>query len=96
MWASKAGIVLVINVPDKKPISLNLAHELGFLLGQGKRVLVLVENEPACKEVMNSFTNLAGVSFHSFDPKVDGVNPKSAHSIVKEWVKVVVSDLSKQ
>lgn len=96
MWASKAGIVLIINVLDKKPISLNLAHELGFLLGQGKKVLVLVEDEPACKEVMNSFTNLAGVSFQSFDPKINEDNPKSAHSIVTEWVRVVISDLSKR
>jgi predicted amino acid-binding ACT domain protein len=93
MWASKAGIVLIIKVPDNKPISLNLAHELGFLQGQGKRVLVLVENEPECKEVMSSFTNFAGVVFQSFDPKLDKDNPKSVQSAIKEWLKVVNNDL---
>lgn len=93
MWASKAGIVLIIKVPDKEPISLNLAHELGFLLGQGKRVLVLVENEPECKEIMSSFTNLAGVVFQSFDPKLDKDNLKSLQSIIKEWIKVVNNEL---
>jgi hypothetical protein len=89
MWAVKAGIVLVINVPDKKIISINTAHELGFLLGQGKNVLVLVEDDEECRKEMSTFSNLAGVVFQTFDPKISRGNIRSMQWIITEWIKVV-------
>ncbi|MDQ3918219.1 MAG: hypothetical protein M3348_07060 [Acidobacteriota bacterium] len=89
MWVSTAGIVLVIKDPDSKHISINLAHELGFLLGQGKKVLMLVEDVQECIEVMNSFANIAGVLFQRFDPMLAKDKPESAYSKVREWIRVV-------
>lgn len=95
MWASKAGIVLVVKADDKRHISLNLAEELGFLLGQGKMVLMLVESEQECIEMMNSFANLAGVLFHPIHPNLAQDNPNSLQSIIREWVKRVRNDLNR-
>src|SRR5207248_142011 len=80
LWASQAGIFLVAKEPDKRHISINLAHELGFLMGQGKAVLMLVENSPACIKLMKSFANIAGVLFQQFDPKALKTDPNSVHS----------------
>jgi hypothetical protein len=93
MWASKGGVFLVTKEPDTRHISINLAHELGFLLGQGKRVLMIVEDEPSCIDVMHSFANIAGVLFERFDPNVAHNNLKSIHSIVSNWTKQLRDEL---
>lgn len=89
MWASKAGMVLIIKVPEGRPISYNLTHELGFLTGQGKKVIVLIQNIPECLDVMKDFTNYAGVRFQPFDPEVGKEEPGSIQSHIVEFLKYV-------
>lgn len=96
MWATKAGIVLVIKDTGSEHVSINVALELGFLLGQGKMVLLLVEDEPECIEAMRSFANIAGVQFVRFEPKVASDKQESLHFIVKEWVKTLRQDLARE
>lgn len=95
LWTSQAGIFLVAKEPDSKHISINLAHELGFLMGQGKAVLMLVEDAPECVEIMNSFANIAGVLFKRFLPNVSRDNSKSVHSLITAWVQNVRKELDR-
>lgn len=93
LWAAQAGVFLVNKEADNKHISINLAHELGFLMGQGKAVLMLVEDAPECIELMNSFANIAGVLFQLFSLNVGKESRKSIHSRISAWVKNVRSEL---
>jgi hypothetical protein len=78
MWLSRAGIVLVDGGPNQA-FSTNLAHEAGFLQGQGKPVLVLVE-EGSEKE-MNEWTNALGLIAPRFPANEDAFNPDHPASI---------------
>ena len=88
MWAAHAGIVLITDVPDKRYVVPNLAHELGFLLGQGKSVLMLIEDKPEVHEaIRTSFTNLAGVVDSRFKPEARKEARLSVYSRVSEWIE---------
>jgi predicted amino acid-binding ACT domain protein len=92
MWVSKGGIILVVKeTAEKPPLSLNLAHEWGFLLGQGKSVLVLVEDGIECWKVIQSFSNLAGVTVHGFNRHDPNDSRKSAYSVISSWIRFVRS-----
>ena len=95
LWTSQAGVFLVTKEPDNMHISINLAHELGFLLGQGKAVLMLVEDDEECIKRMNSFANIAGVLFQRFSPQVARDRPMSIHSRISAWVTNVRKELDK-
>ncbi len=93
MWMSNAGIVLVVKEADEKaPLNLNLTYELGFLVGQGKSVLLLLENIPECKKVHEAFSNWAGVGVSEFDRSVSSDNPKSINYLISRWIKDLKAD----
>lgn len=88
MWVSKAGIVLVTGGDDQgsSTFNINLAHEAGFLQGQGKPVLFLVEGGPS---ISMAWANLQGVNFSYFasnDRAFDPDNQQSIDRILSAWV----------
>lgn len=68
MWASRAAILLVTATPEEPQFSLNLAHECGFMQGQGKPLLPLVQRDFA--DHITRVANLQGLQFIEF-PKRD-------------------------
>jgi predicted amino acid-binding ACT domain protein len=87
LWASGAGIVLVVReTAEKPPLNMNLAYEWGFLLGQGKSVLVLVEDVPECWEILHSFTNIAGLVVQGFARSAPSSQSNSLHAIISAWI----------
>jgi hypothetical protein len=64
MWASEAAILLVTSTPDEEAFSINLAHEWGFMQGQGKPLLPLVEETVTPEIIRNA--NLQGVQLTLF------------------------------
>lgn len=81
MWASDAAIVLVF-VTDQtaeERFSVNLAHETGFMQGQGKQLLPVVEEGLA--ETISKHANLQGLPHVAFK-REEG----SIRSAVAPWL----------
>jgi hypothetical protein len=87
LWTAPAGIVLVTKELDSRHITINLAHELGFLMGQGKPILILVEDEPECEDMMSRFVNLAGVLYKRFHAGAASEDRSSVQAIVSSWIQ---------
>jgi len=86
MWLSRAGIVLVSGAPEDA-FSINLAHEAGFLQGQGKSPLVLVEE--GAEVSMQGWTNASGLvapRFPKDDRAFDPADPHSLEAIISAWL----------
>jgi hypothetical protein len=66
MWASDAAILLVFatdpNAEDR--FSVNLAHETGFMQGQGKQLLPVVEE--GLGDTISKYANLQGLPHVAF------------------------------
>lgn len=93
MWASEAAIVLVLSSPDKRVFSENLAHELGFMQGQGKPLLPLVEAGVA-DDIMK-IANLQGLQLTTFT-KESALDRDSSTSIdhqVGLWLQLLPPDV---
>lgn len=88
MWAADAGIVLVAKLgEDQDPMGKNLPQELGFMLGQGKPLLLLVDSQLEGTSPLGS--NLDGVyapRFPADDVAYTKSNPYSLHGIITKWV----------
>jgi hypothetical protein len=70
MWASKAAILLVMTEPQDdrmREFSVNLAHECGFMQGQGKSLLPLVNKNVA--HTIWQYANLQGLQLMEFGDK---------------------------
>jgi hypothetical protein len=74
MWLGRGGIVLLTRQSIAgAEISLNMAHELGFLQGQGKPVLVLIDkNLPESAVSFEKLANFRGAEVTRFDPADSG------------------------
>jgi hypothetical protein len=89
MWACVAAIVLVVRLPGKEDvISKNMTQEYGFMRGQGKPLLLLVDKE-ASDMVRESWSNSQGVAspyleFKEFD---HGSMPRIVSEWMLEWSK---------
>lgn len=67
MWMSEGGIVLLVKQSTAMTeISFNVAHELGFLQGQGKPVLLLMDNDLPAH--FGDFANFRGAEVTRIDP----------------------------
>lgn len=91
MWACEAAIMFVVSTPDEPQFSVNLAHECGFMQGQGKPLLPLIQEDVLHSIVTNA--NLQGLTAMTFS-KQDAMNarrPKSIHSQVSAWLDAVVT-----
>ncbi len=82
-----AGIVLVLDAKDsdQAAFSKNLAHEVGFLQGQGKPILVLVED--GCEDPLKDVANLLGVNVPRFAKGERAFNPSHSTSIDQQITK---------
>jgi len=89
MWACDAAILLVMSTPDDRQFSENLAHECGFMQGQGKRLLPLVQQGTTQKITRNA--NLQGLQQATFRKKVAFERKKqgSIHQAVRPWLKLL-------
>jgi hypothetical protein len=92
LWASDAGIVLVLDLgQDITPLSPNLAHEYGFLHGQGKPVVFLVEKK-LMRELSSSLSNIQGLVLKDFadgDDAYDPNHPQSVTARLGDWLQGV-------
>jgi hypothetical protein len=93
LWASDLGIVLVINQENIESMSGNLAHEAGFLQGQDKPVVFLVEQSLARQNVIErNLSNIQGhvvLTFADGDSAYDPDNPNSIYQVLSAWLKNV-------
>jgi len=88
MWASDAAILLVISTQDERELSENLAHECGFMQGQGKRLLPLVEDGAAHR--MSCHANLQGLQRAGFTKEAAcGDGPGSIYQAVRPWLALL-------
>jgi hypothetical protein len=86
MWASEAAILLVVSTPDERQFSENLAHECGFMQGQGKALLPLVQEDVA--DSITRIANLQGLQLGTFsrESAMNRQRPNSIHEAVRGWV----------
>jgi len=89
MWASEAAIVLVVSTPDERAFSENLAHEWGFMQGQGKPLLPLVQAGVAASVTVNA--NLQGLQLSTFSETAatNRHQPNSIYRQVHDWLNVL-------
>jgi hypothetical protein len=64
-------------------ISLNVAHELGFLQGQGKPVLLLIDRNTPNVASFQKLANVRGIEVTFFDP----TDPAKLRASVRQWIK---------
>jgi ACT domain-containing protein len=64
LWASTAAVVLVMNIGEHTAFSMNLAHEYGFMQGQGKPIIVLVERGQ--EKALEPLSNIQGINVAYF------------------------------
>jgi hypothetical protein len=87
MWMAKGGIVLLAKHKTHirgAEISLNVAHELGFLQGQGKPVLILMDKTlPKGSVSFEKFANLRGAEVTHFDP----TDSFKLRTDIQKWVE---------
>jgi hypothetical protein len=90
LWAAEAGIILISNIKDPDPIGRNIPHEYGFLQGQAKPILLLVQR--GLDEAINRWTNTGGVyapRFPSDEQAFAQDSPHSIYGLVREFVERV-------
>lgn len=87
MWACDAAILLVVSTPsDEHQFSVNLAHECGFMQGQGKPLLPLVQADVV--EDVVGHANMQGLQLSTFkrDSAMNRQRPDSIHGAIRQWV----------
>jgi ACT domain-containing protein len=95
MWAAKAGIVLGVEPADRRgeeqdpAFTLNLAHEFGYMQGQGKPLLLLIEDPSRVKDELDNWTNIKGITAPRFsrDYALDDTHNESIRVKVENWYK---------
>lgn len=87
MWASEAGVQLVIPTDDERDFSVNLAHESGFMQGLGKPLLPLVQKD--CEIGIFKHANFQGLPLGIFSEEnaLNADMPDSIASEVAQWVR---------
>lgn len=87
MWACDAAILLVVSTPsDEQQFSVNLAHECGFMQGQGKPLLPLVQTDVVDDVVGHA--NMQGLQLSTFsrDSAMNRQRLDSIHGAVRQWI----------
>ncbi len=90
MWVAKAGIILITDLEKGDPLGKNLPHEFGFLQGQAKPILLLVESTLGIAELL--WSNIDGVyapRFPSNEVAFMENENGSLSDIITKWVKRV-------
>lgn len=93
MWAASAGLVIAVPREAERPIdamTLSLAHEYGFMNGQGKRVGVLVQAD-MIDQVLGKFWNILGkkhVPYSRNESEIlDRKHIDSVYQVVQMWAR---------
>jgi hypothetical protein len=83
MWLAEGGIVLVLGSDDRDfdPLGMNLPHEFGYLQGQCKPILLLVEG--ATSGALRPWSNIHGIHAPHFADAADAFDPHHPRSISK-------------
>ena len=94
MWAAKAGIVLAAEPDETRQdiaFTLNLAHEFGFMQGQGKPLLLLVEEPSRVLAELDAWTNVKAITAPRFSRNyaLDDANPQSIKARVERWCQAI-------
>lgn len=92
LWACDLGIVLVVESGlSDESFSGNLAHEYGFLHGQDKRVVFLVQKKlvPEVNRVLSNIQGQVLCSFADGDDAFDSDHPQSVGTKLHEWLSSV-------
>lgn len=90
LWAADAGVILITRVADNDPLGRNIPHEYGFLQGQSKPILLLVER--GLEEAVGRWTNAGGVYAPRFPADADAFlkdKPTSIYGLTTEFVERV-------
>lgn len=91
MWAAQAGIVLGVEPTEGAEVafSLNLAHEFGFMQGQGKPLLLLVETPSRVEKELDGWSNIKGITAPRFqrDVALSDTEPQSLRAAVVRWLR---------
>jgi predicted amino acid-binding ACT domain protein len=87
MWASEAGVQLVIPTDDERDFSVNLSHESGFMQGLGKPLLPLVQKN--CEISIFKHANFQGLPLGTFSKEnaLKKDMPDSIASEVAQWIR---------
>jgi len=86
MNCCKYGIIVFEEI-DRRTINPNISIELGYMLGQQKRCLVLKE-----KRMTDLPTNIGGLIYHEFDfLKLETLNSEIENWIIKD-LKIISKD----
>lgn len=98
MWAARAGIVLGVEPTGESEVafSLNLAHEFGFMQGQGKPLLLLVEAPSKVEKELDTWSNLKGITAPRFSREYalsDG-HHQSIQAVLERWLTEVKRGVS--
>jgi hypothetical protein len=90
MWAARAGIVLGVDPTGESEVafSLNLAHEFGFMQGQGKPLLLLVEAPSKVEKELDAWSNLKGITAPRFtkDFALSDSHGQSIRAALERWL----------
>jgi hypothetical protein len=90
LWVAEAGIILVTPTADGDPVGKNIPHEYGFLQGQAKPILLMVQ--AGLDDAVSRWTNASGVfapRFPSSELAFANDNPHSIHGLVRDFVNRV-------
>jgi hypothetical protein len=90
LWGADAGIVLLINGQGSDPVGRNIPHEYGFLQGQAKPILLLVQ--AGLDEAVSRWSNTGGVyapRFPSDETAFAQNDPQSIYGLIREFVNRV-------
>jgi hypothetical protein len=91
MWTSEAGLVLAVKSDRETELSfsLSVAHEFGFLHGQGKPLLLLIEKDSKVQNELNEWSNLKGIQAGVFDPEASESDnqDESIRGLVANWIR---------
>lgn len=79
LWAADAGVILLAKVADGDPIGRNIPHEYGFLQGQAKPILLLVQEGQ--DEAVTKWTNAGGVFAPRFPSGAQAATRDNSHSL---------------
>jgi hypothetical protein len=90
LWAADAGVILLTKVADGEPVGRNIPHEYGFLQGQAKPILLLVQR--GLEDAVGRWTNAGGVYAPRFPSSGEAFlngSPTSIYGLTKEFVERV-------
>lgn len=86
LWVADRGIALISDFPRDDIVGGNMPQEIGFLQGQAKQVLVLVQSN-LVEQFQRRVSNLSGIWVRQFGQDEGALDAETGvRAIVKEWM----------